>query len=41
MLGRDMHGKGTLKFKDGSKYQGDFRSGKREGFGVLTNKVNV
>ncbi len=29
-----MHGEGTMVWKDGRKYQGDFANDKKEGYGV-------
>lgn len=34
------HGKGVMKFKNGSVYDGDFREGKIDGYGVLTSALN-
>ena len=31
-----MHGKGTMIWEDGSKYTGDFKEGRIEGFGTRT-----
>jgi len=28
------HGKGTEELEDGSKYEGEFRDGKKQGYGV-------
>ena len=33
-----MHGQGTLKWKDGKHYKGEFVKDKREGRGVFTWK---
>lgn len=30
------HGKGSSKFLSGNKYTGEWKEGKREGFGILT-----
>ena len=30
-----MHGCGTLKWSDGSEYQGEFFNGKKEGYGIF------
>lgn len=31
-----MHGKGTYYYLDGNKYQGEFKSGTKTGFGILS-----
>ncbi|MGB0525418.1 MAG: SpoIIE family protein phosphatase [Flammeovirgaceae bacterium] len=36
LSGDCQNGKGTLRLKDGSKYEGHFKNGKREGQGTLT-----